>query len=249
VEDSARMRAILILNPESGVSPLAEQHDTAETNEEIILARLALYGIEPEVWYTSLEDPGNGLAAKAADERADLVIAAGGDGTVYAVACGLIGRESTIGIIPLGTMNNLALSLNIPLSIEAACALIAKGETRTVDAGKINEHIFLESAGVGLEAALFPYVEEMKSFGFRSTLRGIIRGMFTLLAYRPSQLKLSFDNRKFRSYRAIEVTICKATSLASSLSTSIFPLCCSVIRWAMARPRPAPGRKRAFSVR
>lgn len=204
------MRAILILNPESGVSPLAEQHDTLESNEEIILTRLALYGIEPEVWYTTLEDPGNGLATKAADEHADLVIAAGGDGTVYAVACGLIGRESTIGIIPLGTMNNLALSLNIPLSIEAACALIAKGETRTVDAGKINEHIFLESAGVGLEAALFPYVEEIKSFGFRSTLHGVMKGLFTLFAYQPPQIKLSFDNKRFRLYRAIEVTICNA---------------------------------------
>src|SRR2546421_11533288 len=121
------MRTILILNPESGDSPLAEVHGTAASHEEMILAALSMYGIEPEVWHTIPEDPGEELAKKAADEHADLVIAAGGDGTIHAVASGLIGRETTLGIIAMGTMNNLAHSLGIPETIEAACAVIARG--------------------------------------------------------------------------------------------------------------------------
>ncbi|HBE29501.1 MAG TPA: hypothetical protein DDW25_11490, partial [Ktedonobacter sp.] len=97
---------------------------------------LRSYGIEPEVQYTTPEDAGKGLATKAADEGAELIIAAGGDGTIHAVASGLIERKSTLGIIPMGTMNNLAHSLGIPLPIEAACAIIAKGETRAIDVGK-----------------------------------------------------------------------------------------------------------------
>ena len=204
------MRTILILNPESGDSPLAEVHGTAASHEEMILAALSVYGIEPEVWYTTPEDPGEGLASKAADEHADLVIAAGGDGTIHAVASGLIGTDSTIGIIPLGTMNNVAHSLSIPFTIDAACAIIAKGKTRTIDVGRINEQVFLESAGIGLEAALFPYLEEMKSFGVLATLRGVIRGLFTLFAYQRTKLKISFDEERFRSYQAIQVTICNA---------------------------------------
>ncbi len=185
------MRTILILNPQSGDSPLAEVHGTAALHEEMILAALSVYGIEPEVWYTTPEDPGEGLASKAADEHADLVIAA-------------------IGIIPLGTMNNVAHSLSIPFTIDAACAIIAKGKTRTIDVGRINEQVFLESAGIGLEAALFPYLEEMKSFGVLATLRGVIRGLFTLFAYQRTKLKISFDEESFRSYQAIQVTICNA---------------------------------------
>src|SRR5881397_2835493 len=120
------MRTILILNPQSGDSPLAEVHGTAALHEEMILAALSVYGIEPEVWYTTPEDPGEGLASKAADEHADLVIAAGGDGTIHAVASGLIGRDSTIGIIPIGTMNNLARSLGIPNDVEEACTIIGE---------------------------------------------------------------------------------------------------------------------------
>src|SRR5436189_5060310 len=177
------MRTILILNPVAGNTPIAESQGTGETNEESILRGLRAYGIEPDVWYTTLEDTGEGLAKKAADEGAELVIAAGGDGTIHAVAAGLIERESTLGIIPMGTMNNLAHSLGIPLPLEAACAIIAKGETRAIDVGIINEKTFIEVAGIGLEAALFPSAEELKSPGFFSIIRWVICGIFTLFAY------------------------------------------------------------------
>ena len=204
------MRAVLILNPTSGISSLAETAEAAGSNEERILAGLCAYDIEPEVCYTTPEDPGEGLARKAADEHADLVIAAGGDGTIHAVVSGLIGRETTLGIIPMGTMNNLAHSLAIPLSVEAACAIVAKGETRAVDVGQINGQAFIEVAGIGIEAALFPAAEEFKSHDFLSMLRGVIHGLLTLLAYQPTKLRISFDEKRRRPYEAIQVTICNA---------------------------------------
>jgi diacylglycerol kinase (ATP) len=98
------MRAVLILNPTSG--------------------------IEPDVSYTTPEFTGKGLATRAAAEQSELVIAVGGDGTIHAVANGLVGTHSTLGIIPIGTMNNLAHSLNIPDSVPAAYVAIATGESR-----------------------------------------------------------------------------------------------------------------------
>ena len=205
------MRTVLIINPASGVSLLAEtHHDSGESPEEMILEVLRTYGIEPEIWHTTLEDPGNGLAKKAADEHVDLVIATGGDGTIDAVARGLVKRETTLAIIPMGTMNNLAHSLGIPLPLEAACAIIAKGETRAIDVGIINEKTFIEVAGIGLEAALFPAAEELKSPGFFSIIRGVIGGIFTLFAYQPTKFRISFDDKKRRSFQAIQVTICNA---------------------------------------
>jgi len=205
------MRTVLIINPTSGVSLLAEtHHDIPESNEEMILSALRTYGIEPEVWHTTLEDTGEGMAKKAADEHVDLVIAAGGDGTVHAVARGLIKREPTLAIIPMGTMNNLAHSLGIPLPLEAACAIIAKGETRVIDVGIINEQAFLEVAGIGIEALLFPAAEEFKSPGFLPMVRGVIDGLRVLLTYKATKIGISFDDKKRRPYQAIQVTICNA---------------------------------------
>src|SRR5579863_3645462 len=112
------MRTVLIINPTSGMSTMATNEGTPEQHEETILVALRSHGIEPEVLYTTPEEHGAGLAAQAAAEQAEVVIAAGGDGTMHEVASGLIGTQSALGIIALGTMNNLAHSLNIPKTIE-----------------------------------------------------------------------------------------------------------------------------------
>lgn len=215
------MRVVLIFNPTSGASPLAGgEHHTPEENEQAIINALKSHGIEPEVCYTTPEDAGTGLAKQAAAEGADVVIAAGGDGTIHAVATGLIRSKSTLGIIALGTMNNLAHSLSLPETIEAACTVIAKGQTRRVDIGQINGQVFLEVAGVGLEAALFPLAEEIKSPGLGKTLHGIIQGFITLFTYKPTKLHLKFDAGRNRVYDAIQVTICNAPYYGAHLKVA-----------------------------
>lgn len=183
---------------------------TPEETEEAILSGLRALGIEPELYHTTPEDTGQGLATRTAAAGAEIVIAAGGDGTIHAVARGLIGTQSVLGLIPTGTMNNLARSLNVPETIEGACAVIAQGETCSVDVGKINEHVFLEAAGIGLEAALFPLAEEIKQPGLLSTLHGVINGLLTLLTYQPAKLRISFDEHRRRHYEALQVTICNS---------------------------------------
>ena len=92
-----------------------------------------------------------------------MVIACGGDGTVGAVAKGLVGTDCPLGILPLGTYNNFARALRLPADLKAACRVIARGSVRRVDVGVANdEHYFLEAAGVGIDAQLFPLGEEIK---------------------------------------------------------------------------------------
>ncbi|HVB21725.1 MAG TPA: diacylglycerol kinase family protein [Ktedonobacteraceae bacterium] len=217
------MRAVLILNPTSGISTITTIEGTQsspEENEAAILASLHVYGIEPEVQYTTPEDTGQGLAARAALEGTDLVIVAGGDGTVHAVASGLIGTKTILGIIPTGTMNNLARSLHIPETIEEACAVIAEGKMHAIDVGKINDHLFIEVAGIGLEAALFPAAEEFKSPGIWSTLHSIVTGLRTLLAFRPTKLQIALDTKQRRAIDAIQVTICNAPYYGAHLQVA-----------------------------
>ncbi len=204
------MRTVLIINPISGISTITEKRMSPEETESAILEGLRAYGIEPQLLHTTPEDGGWGMAKRAADEGAELVIAAGGDGTVHAVANGLVGTQSILGIIPTGTMNNVALSLNIPDTIPAACIAIANGETRTIDVGKINDHVFIEVAGVGLEAALVPAGEEIKHPGLLSTVHGILSGLKIFFGFKAARMRIAVDGGKLSSYNAFQVTICNA---------------------------------------
>lgn len=200
----------MIFNPTSGISTVTEQRMSPEETERTILQALRDNGLEPQVLYTTPEDGGEGMARQAAADGAELVIAAGGDGTIHAVATGLIGTQSILGIIPTGTMNNLAQSLNIPDTIPAACYTLFNGKTRTIDVGKINGHPFLEVAGAGIEAALFPAAEDIKRPGLLSTLRGVLGGLKTVLSYRETCVRIEIDGVKKQTYNALQVTISNA---------------------------------------
>ncbi|MDQ2718123.1 MAG: diacylglycerol kinase family lipid kinase, partial [Chloroflexota bacterium] len=161
-----------------------------------------------EVYHTTPEDSGQEVAKRLASQGAEMVIVAGGDGTVHAVAKGLIGMPTALGIIPVGTMNNLAHSLKIPDTIEGACAVIAMGKQSPFDVGQINGQPFLEVAGIGLEAALFTPAEDIKRPGLLLTIRGAVTGLLTLFTFRPPMVRVSFNKGKRRPYHAIQVTVC-----------------------------------------
>ena len=85
----------------------------------------------------------------------DIVVAAGGDGTVHSVAQGMVHSSLSMGIIPMGTANNIARVLGLPLRMEDAMAVIARSKSRSIDVGRVAGQYFLEAAGVGLFADAF----------------------------------------------------------------------------------------------
>ena len=121
--------------------------------ERITAARWA----EP-VWLpTAEDDPGRSMAATAVSEKFDLVVAAGGDGTVRIVADGLANSGIPMGIVPSGTANLLARNLGIPMAEADAIDVVMSGRTRTIDLIKLTidgrepEH-FAVMAGMGIDA-------------------------------------------------------------------------------------------------
>ncbi len=74
----------------------------------------------------------------------------------------------------------------------------------------MNNHVFLEVAGIGLEAALFPAAEEIKSRGIFSTLRGAVQGLTTLFTFKPTRFSVSFDGRRLRHLRALQISVCNS---------------------------------------
>ena len=188
--DAVRYRKIILFqNPASG---MASAQLCRRIRERLETMSHALTEV--------LVDPNLNLperAAEAVREDADLVVVAGGDGTVREVAGALVSTDVTLAIAPFGTFNNLALSLKIPVDPEAICDLIAAGRMRRIDVGMANEqHAFFEVAGVGVDADLFPIGEEVKSRRFL----GLGRAIRMALMHRQASVQLQFDRSVFADY-------------------------------------------------
>jgi len=92
------------------------------------------------------------LASTVAKDQPDIVIAAGGDGTVNEIAGALLGSEITMAVIPMGTVNLLAKELNLPEKAEQLAAVILAGKKRKIFPGIVNNHLFLVTASIGFDA-------------------------------------------------------------------------------------------------
>jgi diacylglycerol kinase (ATP) len=148
------MPALLIINSKSGPN----QDSLLRVRELVDL--LATHGIGADVRVKLHKSQARREARAAARAGYPLVLAAGGDGTVASVARGLAGSQTVLGIIPLGTYNNVATSLGIPVHVDQACALIAAAPVRAVDLGEVQTRgmkrprAFLEFGAVGIAAPL-----------------------------------------------------------------------------------------------
>ena len=87
-------------------------------------------------------------------DQVDMVIVGGGDGTLNAAVQGLVGTHLPLGILPLGTANDLARTLGIPPSVPEACQIIAGGQLRSIDLGWVNGQYFLNTASMGLSVKI-----------------------------------------------------------------------------------------------
>ena len=92
------------------------------------------------------------LTKKAIDEKADVVVACGGDGTINEVAQGLVETQIPLGIIPLGSGNGIARHFKIPLEISKSVQVIKKNKLAKMDVGVVNGHYFFGNMGCALES-------------------------------------------------------------------------------------------------
>jgi YegS/Rv2252/BmrU family lipid kinase len=90
------------------------------------------------------------VAREAAESSERIVVAAGGDGTVSAVAAALAGTDKVLGVLPVGTLNHFAKDLGIPINLEAAVRTIKEGKVAAVDVGEVNRRIFINNSSLGL---------------------------------------------------------------------------------------------------
>ena len=142
--DSIRM--IVILNAGAGSSA-----GDAEAIREKISEAFASAGAEAEIVSPDQSADLAALAKRYARSEHQLIVAAGGDGTISAVAAELIGSEKTLGVLPVGTLNHFAKDLKIPINdLPAAARTIADGNEAIIDTAEVNGRSFINNSSLGI---------------------------------------------------------------------------------------------------
>lgn len=127
------------------------------------------------------------------------IVVAGGDGTINEAVHALAGTEASLGIIPMGTANSLAIELGIPLSVREAVHVIKGGHIRTVDVGRAGTHYFAMGAGLSYDAHVIKNVKLWLKRAIGS-LAYIVQGLVEALSYPFPKLEITSEDRPlFRS--------------------------------------------------
>ena len=164
---------------------------------EQLMTKWSDYGFEIQVFDIGSESNFKAMMDKVKArhklyDNVGVIVAAGGDGTLNAVASELLHQEIPLGVLPLGTFNYVARVLNIPLDIIQAAEVIATGESRSSHVARINDRIYLNNASLGLYP-LFIKKRELynRKFG-RFPLHAYTSGLDVLIRDRK-ELKLEIE--------------------------------------------------------
>jgi YegS/Rv2252/BmrU family lipid kinase len=120
--------------------------------------------------------------ADAMASPASTIVAAGGDGTITALAAALVGTDKHLAILPLGTVNALAKDLSVPLDLQSAVAALATGLSQRIDVGEVNGRVFLHKVVVGLIPGVAAGRERIRGRQDTSAKIGFLRYFFRRLA-------------------------------------------------------------------
>ena len=188
---------MLIANPAAG-GRHAKQGDL-ERCEEI----LRNAGFDLDIVETGAESPTSAeLAGRAVAQGYPVCIVAGGDGTVAPAAAALLDTPIVLGILPFGSIMNIAHGLGIPLEPVKAAEVIARRGVQKADAAQVNGKVFFETAGVGLDAEMFGAARHAERGNWRRALRRAVRWV-THHSYRVA---ITVDGREDRQ-RAMQVFV------------------------------------------
>jgi YegS/Rv2252/BmrU family lipid kinase len=153
-------------------------------------------GIDAEIELLSGGDCA--VRARAVAERGDaLLIVGGGDGTISAAASALVGTETKLGILPLGTLNHFARDLSIPADLDEAAKLIAGGKEQRVDVAEMGDRIFINNSAIGLYPLMVVDRDlQRKRLGRSKRLAMVVASLRMLVRFNHHRLTLTINEER-----------------------------------------------------
>lgn len=184
---SSRASVPVILNP-------VARHGAVQKRIEPLQSAFAAHGLEAVLVESTSEQNATDLAAEFAAQGAPIVVSLGGDGLVRAVAAGLVGTRTSLGIIAGGRGNDFIGKLGIPKDIAAAVAIVANGRDRTIDVLDLDGQICVGNVSLGLDSTVQEYADSVRRIkGHWVYLYGVVRA---IMPPRRIALALTIDGEQ-----------------------------------------------------
>lgn len=155
------------------------------------------------------------LAAKAVSQQYEAVVAVGGDGTINETAQALVNTPTALGVIPGGSGNGFARELRMPLHLQEAVFCLQKAKAVRCDVGQANGELFLNLAGVGIEAQIAYDFMQYGKTGKRGMWPYFKLGAKDAFTYQPQEMQLEYDGRQ-ETLRPLSVTFANGTQYGSN---------------------------------
>lgn len=178
-------KILFILNPIAGGGKAGDLEDMIRTEME---AR----NIEYSLRKTTASGDATLIAEEGLEDGYDLIVAVGGDGTLNEIARAILGTSASLGIIPGGTGNDMARTLDMPLDPREALKNLLKHQKKTIDVGYVNGELFLNIASTGLDSAV---VEGAKAYKekYQGSTAYSISMLKNLIRFRKKPMKIEID--------------------------------------------------------
>lgn len=186
---SERKHLVFVVNPHSGTDRIKAVQDAID---KVINKQLYTH----ELVYTKRPKHGIDLAKEAAGKGAFAVVAVGGDGSVNDVMAGLLGTDTALGIMPKGSGNGMARTMEIPLEIEGSIGVINQGKVEKIDIGYANGRPFISNAGVGFDALISKKFTESKRRGLMAYSWLVTKYLWL---YKEWDWHITIDGEKIRT--------------------------------------------------
>jgi len=195
-----KKKILFIINPISGVG----RHKTVE---KLIDEKLNRIVFDYELAYTKASKHAIELSKKAVEEKFNIVVAVGGDGSVNEVGRSLINTDAALAILPCGSGNGTARHLKIPMNLVKAMQVINQGNAIKVDTFNINHEIAINTAGIGFAAHIAHEFSKIKKRGFSNYIKIAVRDS---IKYRSQSCEIEI-NGQIKKLNAFIIDIANGT--------------------------------------
>jgi len=188
----------------------------APTRREELERALSDAGVAAHIVATESESDAKQAVARSVAAGQKLIVAAGGDGTAWLVGTQLLGTDVALGIMPLGSVMNIARMLDIPFDLGAAAKVIAARREASIDVGEANGQVFFENASVGIQAAVFRHTSEWEN----GDLGSVVRALREAFRFSPARIELTLDGDRRVTARALMVTVSNAPYVGVAMTVA-----------------------------
>ncbi|NPV79884.1 MAG: diacylglycerol kinase family lipid kinase [Firmicutes bacterium] len=202
------MKFLVILNPRAG---------RGRARRVMPVVRKTLSDLKVSFDLRLTRGPGDAtrLASEAVSSGYDVVVAAGGDGTVNEVANGIIGSNVILGVIPCGTGNDFSIGLDIPRDPAKACQLLMTGRIAHLDVGRVLDRFFVSSVGVGFDATVARQANQSIPL-LRGPVVYVLALLRVLFTYKAPRIKVKLDHKEL-SLESLLVAVTNAPTYGGGM--------------------------------